>query len=108
MTGKDKTLITLELRGLRVVAAKAGPISYTTLVAWSPKQPRSLMLRQELGHGGFIAGVNPAERVPPGGSRQAAARTGVTEATLWRRRMGSVDGWPMATPETQQQEIPTR
>ena len=42
--------------------------------AWSPKQPRSRMLCQELGHGGFIIGINPHERGRPGGPRQWDAR----------------------------------
>jgi hypothetical protein len=59
------------------------------------------MLSQELGHGGFIAGINPHERGRPG-DFHVSGMPGfrIFEAILWCDRLGSVDGWPMAKPET--------
>lgn len=64
-------------------------------------------LRQELGHGGFIAGINPRERGHSDGFTSVGCLDFASLSSfLWCDQLGSVDDWPMANSETKQQGKP--
>lgn len=58
------------------------------------------MLSQDLGDGEFITGITPHERSYSGSLRQWDARLALLPPGIQCCRLGSVDDWPMAKPET--------